>query len=83
LPEGIPVHGATGIQYQFPNEVPAISSTATMTQIAAKSGQRGERSRNTARTGRHIRPWTSTRPVSCGRTVTPASDQAVAAARTK
>jgi len=45
LPEGTCVHGATGIQYQLPNEVPEISSSLTMMKIAAKSGQRGERSR--------------------------------------
>jgi len=39
------VHGATGIQYQLPNDVPAISSSLTMMKIAANSGQRGERSK--------------------------------------
>jgi len=45
LPEGMCVHGATGIQYQSPNDVPKISSSLTMTKMAAKSGQRGERRR--------------------------------------
>jgi hypothetical protein len=43
------VHGAYGTQYQSPNAVPQISSSATMTKIAANTGQRGERSRNHAR----------------------------------
>jgi len=45
LPEGMCVHGAAGIQYQLPNDVPQISSSLTMMKMAAKSGQRGERSR--------------------------------------
>jgi len=45
LPDGICVHGATGIQDQSPKEVPKISSSLTMMKMAANSGQRGERSR--------------------------------------
>jgi hypothetical protein len=45
LPEGMWVHGATGIQYQLPNEVPKISSSLTMMKRPAKRGQRGERRR--------------------------------------
>ena len=45
MPEGMCVHGATGIQYQLPNDVPKISSSLTMMKIAANSGQRGERSK--------------------------------------
>src|SRR5256885_49912 len=66
------VHGATGIQDQFPNDVPKISSSLTMMKMAAKSGHRGERSRKYANTGRQSAPCTSTRPVTIGSTVTPA-----------
>jgi len=45
LPDGMWVQGADGSQYQLPNDVPAISSSLTMTKIAANSGHRGERSR--------------------------------------
>jgi len=45
LPDGMCVHGATGIQYQFPNDVPKISSSLTMMKMAANSGQRGDRRR--------------------------------------
>ena len=45
LPDGMCVHGATGIHAQLPKEVPKISSSLTMMKIAAKSGQRGDRSR--------------------------------------
>jgi len=45
LPEEMWVQGATGIQYQLPNDVPQISSSLTMRKTAAKSGQRGDRSK--------------------------------------
>jgi hypothetical protein len=45
LPEAMCVHGALGNQYQLPNEVPQISSSLTMTKIAANRGQRGDRSK--------------------------------------
>jgi len=45
LPDAMCVHGATGIQYQLPNEVPQISSSLTMMKMAAKRGHRGDRSR--------------------------------------
>jgi len=45
LPDGMPVQGAAGSQYQLPREVPTISSSPTMMKIAANSGHRGDRSR--------------------------------------
>jgi hypothetical protein len=39
------VHGATGIHCQLPNDVPEISSSLTITKMAANIGQRGERRR--------------------------------------
>jgi len=75
------VHGATGIQYQLPNEVPQISSSLTMMKIAAKTGQRGDRSKKYAKYGSHNAPCTSTRPVTAGSTVSPSSAQVPAPAR--
>ena len=83
LPDGMWVQGATGIQYQLPNEVPQISSSLTMMKIAANSGQRGERSRKYAKTGKHSAPWRSNRPVNSGSSVRPRAAQAPATARTK
>jgi len=82
LPDGMWVHGATGSQYQLPKVVPEISSTLTMTKMAANSGQRGDRRRKYANTGRHNAPWTSMRPVAIGSTVRPRAAHAPATART-
>jgi hypothetical protein len=78
LPDGICVHGATGTQYQLPNEVPQISSSLTMMKIAANRGHRGERSRKKANTGRQSAPCRSTRPVTSGRRVRPAAAHTLA-----
>src|SRR5450759_2144593 len=81
LPDGMCVHGAIGSQYQFRKNVPKISSSPVAMKIAANKGQRGDRSTNQAKTGRHIAPCRSKRPVMSGRTVNPASAQVEAPAR--
>jgi hypothetical protein len=80
LPDGIPIHGATGIQYQLPRLVPTISSTPVATNIPAKSAQRGESRTNHANSGSHSAPCTSKRPLIAGSTVRPAVAQIVAPA---
>src|SRR5436190_9174820 len=81
LPGGMCVHGAIGSQYQLRNRVPKISSSPVAIKMAANSGQRGERRTNQAKTGRHIAPCRSKRPVTRGKIVRPASAQVEAPAR--
>src|SRR4029077_10608596 len=81
LPDGMCVHGATGSQYQFRKNVPKISSSPVAMKMAANNGQRGDLNTNHAKTGRHIRPCRSKRPVINESGVTPASPHVAAAAR--
>jgi len=73
LPDGMWVHGANCIQVQSPRDVPNISSSLTMMKIAVNSGQRGDRRRKYAKTGKQSAPWTSSLPVTTGNAVNPSS----------
>ncbi len=74
--------GATAAQPQSPVHVPAISIVAVAIQIAANISPRPERRMHQASSGHRSAPCTSTRCVSSGSAVTPATIHAVAAAST-
>jgi hypothetical protein len=82
LPDGRCVHGADAAHAQSPAHVPAISTVATASQIAANMSPLPERRTHHASSGQTIAPWTSSRPVRSGSTVSPATTQPVASSIT-